>query len=81
MPGEKKYADFYDSRDPELKGNTIDWPKFLHHKTPTKTKPLCIRYQAVGQCNARCFMSHVDPSKIDEAVKVTFNARFKSIYS
>jgi hypothetical protein len=75
------YSDFYDSRNPELKGNTLDWPKFPHHKSPDKTKPLCIQYQAAGQCNAKCFMSHVDPSKVDAAVKATFNAIFASIYS
>jgi hypothetical protein len=81
LPNGKKYADFYDSRNPDLRGNTLDWPKFPHHKTPDKTKPLCIRFQAVGQCNAKCYMSHVDPSKLDTVVKATFNARFESIYS
>jgi hypothetical protein len=81
LPSGKKYSDFFDSRSPELKGNTLDWPKFPHHKRPTKSKLLCVRYQAVGQCNAKCFMAHIDPSKVEEAVRATFNARFQSIYS
>jgi hypothetical protein len=81
IPAGKKYADFYDSRDPALKPNTIDWPKFPHHKTPSKSKPLCIRYQAVGQCNAKCFMAHVDPTQIEPSVKTSFNTRFRAIYT
>jgi hypothetical protein len=77
----KKYAEFYDSRDLTLKENTIGWPKFPQHKTPSKTKSLCIRYQVVGQCNAKCFMSHVDLAQLESLIKSSFDTRFRSIYA
>jgi hypothetical protein len=81
IPEGKKYAEFYDAHNSALKENTIDWPKFPHHKTPTKTKTLCIRYQTVGQCNAKCFMAHVDPAQIESFLTSSFNTRFGSIYA
>jgi hypothetical protein len=82
IPAGKKYAEFYDLRDPALKENTLEWPKFPHHKTPrSKTKPLCVRYQAVGQCNAKCFMAHVDPAQVEASVKTSLNTRFRSVYA
>ncbi len=69
----------FDSRSPELKGNTRDWPKFP--KTPSKSKPLCLRYQPVGQGKSKCFLAHIDPFKVENAVRATFNTQFQSIYS
>lgn len=81
LPAGKTYTDFYDSRNPALKDHTLNWPKFPHHKTPEKLKPLCVKYQTVGHCTANCYLAHVEPTKIDNATRTTFNERFRTIYT
>jgi hypothetical protein len=73
--------DFFDTRVPKKKANTINWPKFPHHKNRSKVKILCLKYQSKWSCSTMCYMAHVDPSKMEAATKKTINDRFKSIYS
>jgi hypothetical protein len=80
IPEGKTYADFFDPRLPETKANNSDWPKFPHHKNPSKKKFLCLKYQVKGQCSSSCFMAHVDPAKMERDTRKTVDDRFKSIY-
>jgi hypothetical protein len=81
LPEGKTYPDYFDTRVPEKKVNTSDWPKFPHHKTPSKIKGLCLKYQSKGSCTAICYMSHVDPAKMDEETRKTIDDRFKQVYT
>jgi hypothetical protein len=81
IPAGKTSSDFYDSRIPALKDHTLNWPKFPHCKTPDKAKLLCVKYQTVGHCTTKCYLAHVEPTRIDNATKTTFNKRFQMIYA
>jgi hypothetical protein len=81
IPAGKAYADFFDTRSPEKKANTQGWPQLPHHKTRNKKKGLCLKYQIRGECSARCFLSHVDPAKIDRETKKTIGDKLRAIYA
>jgi hypothetical protein len=81
LPNGKTYTDFFDSRVPEKKVNTTDWPKFPHHKTPSKLKGLCLKYQSKGACTTMCYMSHVDPDKMNNETRKIVDDRFKQVYA
>jgi hypothetical protein len=81
LPEGKTYNDFFNPKEPEKKANTLGWPRFLHHKFSTKSKTLCLKYQAKGSCSSACFMAHVDPAKMASAEKKLVGDRFKAVYS
>jgi hypothetical protein len=81
LPEGKTYPDYFDTRVPEKKVNTTDWPKFPHHKNPSKLKGLCLKYQSKGLCSPTCYMSHIDPAKMDTDTKKAIADRFKVIYA
>jgi hypothetical protein len=76
----RTYNDFFNLTEPEKKLNTQGWPKFPHHKFPSKTKNLCLKYQAKGACSSASFMAHVDPSKMDASAKQLVEACFREVY-
>jgi hypothetical protein len=80
LPNGKTYNDFFNPREPEKKPNTQGWPKFPHHKFPSKTKNLCLKYQAKGACLSACFMAHVNPLKMETSAKQLVESQFKEIY-
>jgi hypothetical protein len=82
IPEGKGFGDFFNSRDAATKPNTMLWPKFKHHD-PKKTKKafLCLKYQCLGECGARCYMAHLDPEKMEEGERKTVDERFKAIYN
>jgi hypothetical protein len=81
LPSGKTFTDYFDTTVPERRANTTDWPKLPHHKNPSRVKSLCLKYQSKGACSALCYMSHMDPSKMDSTLKKTIDDRFKSIYA
>jgi hypothetical protein len=81
LPEGKTYPDYFDTRVPEKKVNTTEWPKLPHHKNPTKVKGLCLKYQSKGFCSAACYMSHVDPGKMDSETRKAIDDRFKQVYA
>jgi hypothetical protein len=81
LPEGRTYPDYFDTRVPEKKANTTDWPKLPHHKNPSKLKGLCLKYQSKGACSAICYMSHVDPDKMDSETRKTIDDRFKQVYA
>ncbi len=81
MPEGRTYPDYFDTRVPEKKANTTDWPTLPHHKNPSKLKGLCLKYQSKGACSAICYMSHVDPNKMDSKTRKTIDDRFKQVYA
>jgi hypothetical protein len=80
LPEGKTYSDFYNPREPEKKPNTLGWPKFPHHKFPSKSKKPCLKYQAKGSCSSACFMAHINPSKMETVAKKLFEEQFIQIY-
>jgi hypothetical protein len=81
LPEGKTYPDYFDTRVPEKKANTTDWPKLPHHKNSSKLKGLCLKYQSKGSCSAICYMSHVDPDKMDREIRKTIDDWFKQVYA
>ena len=81
IPTGKRFHDFFNSLD--LKANMSDWPKFPYHKPGNNSKPkgLCLKYQALGECNLGCFNAHVDPTTFAEAARKTMDERFKLIHT
>jgi hypothetical protein len=80
LPEGKRYKDYFDSRDTDGKANTIDWPKFPHHKSGVN-KRLCLKYQTTGSCLSSCYLAHVDPRTMVNETKKTISDRFKAIYA
>jgi hypothetical protein len=80
LPEGKTYKDYFNPSEPEKKLNTLGWPKFPHHKFPSKSKNLCLKYQAKGSCSSACFMAHVDPSTMESAAKKLVEDRFLEVY-
>ena len=81
LPTGKTFTDFFDTTVPSKRANTTDWPKLPHHKTPSKLKSLCLKYQSKGSCSALCYPSHMDPAKMESATKNTTDDHFKAIYA
>jgi hypothetical protein len=81
LPSGKTFTDFFDTTVPERRANTTDWPKLPHHKNPSRVKSLCLKYQSKGTCSALCYMSHMDPAKMNTTLKKTIDDRFKLVYS
>jgi hypothetical protein len=81
LPEGKTYPDYFDTRVPEKKANTTDWPKLPHHKNPSKLKGLCLKYQSKGSCSAICYMAHADPDKMDSKIRKTIDDRFRQVYA
>jgi hypothetical protein len=82
LPEGKEYNDFFDHRKAATKPNSMSWPKFEHHDASKKGRKtyLCVKYQCVGSCRPRCFLSHVDPTKMEAEAKAAVSERFKEIY-
>ena len=81
LPAGKTYEDYFDTRSLEKKANTQGWPKLPHHKLRNKQKSLCLKYQTRGECLACCFLSHLDPAKIDRETKKTKGDKLPGIYA
>jgi hypothetical protein len=81
LPKGKEHGDFFDSKDPEKQKNSQGWPKLPHHKMTDKKKNLCLKHQSKGSCNSHCFLTHVDPAKLDSDTKKAIGDRFQSICS
>jgi hypothetical protein len=81
LPQGKEYVDFFDTKDPDKLKNSQGWPKLAHHKMTSKKKNLCLKYQSKGSCNTHCFMTHVDPTKLDSDTRKAIGDRFQAIYS
>ena len=77
----KEHGDFFDSKDPEKQKNSQGWPKLPHHKMTDKKKNLCLKHQSKGSCNSHCFLTHVDPAKLDSDTEKAIGDRFQSIHS
>ena len=81
LPEGKTFIDFFDSRSETLKQNLAGWPKLKHHDpATTKDKCLCVKYQCIGSCVPKCFLSHVDPEQMPEATKKAVEDKFKLIF-
>jgi hypothetical protein len=80
LPEGKNYNDFFNPREIEKKPNTLGWPKFPHHKFPSKSKNLCLKYQTKGSCLSTCFMAHADPSKMESKTKKLVKKHLKVFY-
>jgi hypothetical protein len=63
IPDGKAYADFFDFKSETLKSNTLGWPRIKSHHPRMKGGKtfLCLKYQCIGSCVAKCGNSHVDP--------------------
>jgi hypothetical protein len=66
-PKGKRCKDHFDSPDTNGKANTIDWPKFPHHRTGSN-KCLCLKHQTTGSCLSSCYLAHVDPRTMVKAI-------------
>jgi len=72
LPKGKNYSAVF--KDDNLKG----WPVVKQPGGPRKS--LCCKFQAKGNCRARCGYAHVYHHEVDEATKKAIGERFKSIY-
>ena len=80
VPARKEVIlDFFNSSDQILKLNLYKWPEVKHHQLNRK-KPLCIKYQAAGQCSASCGLAHMLPGNMLAAAKAAASKRFKDFY-
>jgi hypothetical protein len=82
IPAGKNFPQFFNTRDPELKDNLTNFPKFNHHrKSVGGPRPMCAKYQAMGKCRASCPYAHVPPGSMSQAKKDEVRSRFLKIYS
>jgi hypothetical protein len=80
IPPGKSYANFFDIRKENLRKNVHSWPLTKHHQLGAQ-QPLCAKYQALGQCKARCCLAYAAPDKLPPSVKAAAAKRFPKIYS
>jgi hypothetical protein len=82
IPPGKGFPEFFSTRDPALKENLTDFPKFKHHnKSVSGLRALCAKYQTLGRCRPSCSYSHVPPGSMPTDKKEEVHARFLKIYS
>jgi hypothetical protein len=81
LPKGKTYPDYFDTRVPDKKANTADWPKLPHRKTPSKLKKTVPQVSVKGIVFRICYMSHADPEKMDSQIRKTIDDRFKQVYA
>jgi hypothetical protein len=82
IPSGKTFPEYFNTRDPALKDNLLNFPKFKHHrKSMSGLRPMCAKYQAVGRCRPSCPYSHVPPSSMPTARREEVHSRFVAIYS
>jgi hypothetical protein len=75
MPAESTYEGLFQAPSPNLGG----WPliKDPRHKRP---KPLRIRYQALGKCQANCYLGHIQKNQMTPKDVAAADALFKTAY-
>jgi hypothetical protein len=82
LPSGKNFPEFFNTRDPALKENLTNFPKFKHHRRSiVGLRPMCAKYQAVGRCRPGCPYSHVPPGSMPTACREEVHVRFLKIYS
>jgi hypothetical protein len=76
MPAGSAYEGLFQAPSPSLGG----WPliKDPRHK---RSKPLCIRYQALGKCQANCYLGHVQKTQMSPQDVSAADALFKTAYT
>jgi hypothetical protein len=76
MPAGSTYEGLFQAPSPNLGG----WPliKDPQHKRP---KPLCIRYQALGKCQANCYLGHIQKTQMSPQDVSAADALFKTAYT
>jgi hypothetical protein len=76
MPSGSTYEGLFQAPSPNLGG----WPiiKDPRHKRP---KPLCIRYQALGKCQANCYLGHIQRTQMSPTDASAADALFKTAYT
>jgi hypothetical protein len=82
LPTGKKFSDFFDTQNPEHKGNLEGWPKLPHHFQKDTVRPMCLHYQAQKRCKkgAKCYMAHANPVMMDAVPKKIAGEKFKEVY-
>ena len=75
IPAGSTYEGLFQAPSPNLGG----WPliKDPRHQRP---KPLCIRFQAQGKCQANCYLGHIQKSPMTPADVSAADALFKTAY-
>jgi hypothetical protein len=76
IPNGSTYEGLFQAPSPNLGG----WPliKDPRHKRP---KPMCIRYQAQGKCQANCYLGHIQKSQMAPKDVSSADALFKTAYT
>ena len=81
LPSGRAYTAFFGARMPGLKG----WPYFndnrLSKKGRSRRAPMCVRFQAMGDCTHGCTLAHLRASKMTDADRRAVATRFLAIYS
>ena len=73
LPDGKQYRNVFSPED------LRDWPKVPHHSSG-KPRPICIKYQTLGKCRAKCHNSHAKPSTIDRNMADDVTSRLQEIF-
>lgn len=79
IPEGKRFGDFFDSKNTDTKENLKGWPKFKHHRLDTQ-RPMCLKYQSTGRCKGKCYMSHTNPSTMEEETRRAITTKYKLVY-
>jgi hypothetical protein len=81
LPNNKKFPDYFASKDDNTKVNLADWPHFPHHAQTDLKRQMCVKYQVLGKCRKACYLAHIEPDKMTADARNKCNDRFKAIYS
>ena len=80
IPTEKSYNTFLCSQIAGLKG----WPYLndnrLVKKGRSRRAPMCVRFQAMGDCTHGCTLAHMRASDMPEADRKAVAKRFLELY-
>ena len=76
LPTGSTYDSLFQAPSPNLGG----WPliKDPRHKRP---KPMCIRYQVMGKCQANCYLGHIQKTQMSPTDVSAADALFKTAYT
>jgi hypothetical protein len=76
MPAGSTYEGLFQAPSPNLGGWSLI--KDPQHKRP---KPLCIPYQALGKCQANCYLGHIQKTQMSPQDVSAADALFKTAYT
>jgi hypothetical protein len=80
IPSNKSYAVLFSTQSAGVKG----WPYFNDSRPPkkgrTRRAPMCVRFQAMGECTQSCTLAHILPNDMGDTDRHAVEKRFIDLY-